>query len=93
MLIIVCCCQDLLNLHLCIPKLAMKSKANILIFFGNKVKTFRKEKGISQEELAFRSELHRTYIGMIERAEKNVTLKNIEKIANGLGISIQEFFK
>jgi transcriptional regulator with XRE-family HTH domain len=71
----------------------MKSKANILIFFGNKVKTFRKEKGISQEELAFRSELHRTYIGMIERAEKNVTLKNIEKIANGLGISIQEFFK
>ena len=71
----------------------MKSKANILIFFGNKVKTFRKEKGISQEELAYRSELHRTYIGMIERAEKNVTLKNIEKIANGLGISIQEFFK
>ena len=70
----------------------MKPKANILIFFGNKVKTFRKEKGISQEELAFRSELHRTYIGMIERAEKNVTLKNIEKIAKGLGISIQEFF-
>jgi transcriptional regulator with XRE-family HTH domain len=70
----------------------MKPKTNILILFGNKVKTFRKEKGISQEELAFRSELHRTYIGMIERAEKNVTLKNIEKIANGLGISIQEFF-
>ena len=71
----------------------MKPKANILILFGNKVKTFRKEKGISQEELAYRSELHRTYIGMIERAEKNVTLKNIEKIANGLGISMQEFFK
>ena len=90
---IVCCCQGILNLHLCIPKLAMKPKANILILFGNKVKTFRKEKGISQEELAYRSELHRTYIGMIERAEKNVTLKNIEKIANGLGISVQEFFK
>lgn len=71
----------------------MKPKIDILILFGNKVRTFRKEKGISQEELAFRSELHRTYIGMIERAEKNVTLKNIEKIAKGLGISIQEFFK
>ena len=93
MLTIVCCCGVLIHLHLCIPKLAMKPKIDILILFGNKVRTLRKEKGISQEELAFRSELHRTYIGMIERAEKNVTLKNIEKIANGLGISIQEFFK
>lgn len=93
MLIIVCCCLTLIAIHLCIPKLAMKPKVDILILFGNKVRTFRKEKGISQEELAFRSDLHRTYIGMIERAEKNVTLKNIEKIANGLGISIQEFFK
>tara|TARA_R110001606_G_scaffold184480_1_gene331332 strand:+ start:392 stop:604 length:213 start_codon:yes stop_codon:yes gene_type:complete len=70
----------------------MKPKTDILILFGNKVKTLRKEKGISQEELAFRSDLHRTYIGMIERAEKNVTLKNIAKIANGLEISIKDFF-
>ena len=90
---IVCCCRDLINLHLCIPKLAMKPKTDISILFGNKVKTFRKEKGISQEELAFRSDLHRTYIGMIERAEKNITLKNIEKIANGLGISILDLFR
>ncbi|PNW27815.1 helix-turn-helix domain-containing protein [Formosa algae] len=71
----------------------MKPKIDILILFGNKVKTFRKEKGFSQEELAFRSGLHRTYIGMIERAEKNITLKNIEKIANGLEISILDLFK
>lgn len=71
----------------------MKLKVDILISFGNKVRTFRKEKGISQEELAFRSDLHRTYIGMIERAEKNITLKNIEKIANGLEISILDLFK
>lgn len=71
----------------------MKPKTDISILFGNKVKTFRKEKGISQEELAFRSDLHRTYIGMIERAEKNITLKNIEKIANGLGISILDLFR
>ena len=71
----------------------MKPKTDILILFGNKVRTYRKEKGISQEELAFRSELHRTYIGMIERAEKNITLKNIEKIANGLEISITNLFE
>ena len=71
----------------------MKPSIDILISFGNKVKTFRKEMGISQEELAFRSDLHRTYIGMIERAEKNITLKNIEKIANGLDISVLDLFK
>ncbi|MEP2280355.1 helix-turn-helix transcriptional regulator [Maribacter sp.] len=71
----------------------MKPSIDILISFGNKVKTFRKEKGISQEELAFRSDLHRTYIGMIERAEKNITLRNIEKIANGLDISVLDLFK
>ncbi|WP_036156552.1 helix-turn-helix domain-containing protein [Maribacter forsetii] len=71
----------------------MKPSIDILISFGNKVKTFRKEKGISQEELAFRSDLHRTYIGMIERAEKNITLKNIEKIAIGLDISVLDLFK
>ena len=57
----------------------MKSKQIILIEFGDKVREFRKEKGYSQEELAYRSGLHRTYIGMIERAEKNITLINIEK--------------
>lgn len=70
----------------------MTDSTDVLSIFGNKVKTLRKEKGISQEELAFRSDLHRTYIGMIERAEKNVTLKNIAKIANGLEISIKDFF-
>lgn len=93
MLTIVCCCRSFANLLLSIPKLAMKPTIDILISFGNKVKTFRKEKGISQEELAFRSDLHRTYIGMIERAEKNITLKNIEKIANGLDISVLDLFK
>lgn len=93
MLTIVCCCRSLTNLLLSILKLAMKPSIDILISFGNKVKTFRKEMGISQEELAFRSDLHRTYIGMIERAEKNITLKNIEKIANGLDISVLDLFK
>ncbi len=63
-------------------------KEQILINFGLRIKSLRLEKGISQEELAHRANLHRTYIGMIERAEKNITLINIEKIANGLGVSI-----
>lgn len=45
---------------------------------------------ISQDELAFKADLHRTYIGMIERAEKNITLINIEKIANALGVKIED---
>ena len=68
----------------------MKSNSKILVKFGNNVRKFRNEKEISQEELAHRAELHRTYIGMIERAEKNITLLNIEKIACALEIEIKE---
>jgi transcriptional regulator with XRE-family HTH domain len=63
---------------------------NILITFGNKVREIRKDKNISQEELAFKANLHRTYIGMIERAEKNITLINIEKIAKALEVDIKK---
>jgi transcriptional regulator with XRE-family HTH domain len=68
------------------------SKKNILIAFGEKVRELRKEKGLSQEDLSFRADLHRTYIGMIERAEKNITLINIEKIAKALNVDIKELF-
>ncbi len=68
-------------------------KEEVLLRFGLKVKEARKQKQISQEELAFRAGLHRTYIGMIERAEKNVTLVNIEKIALALDLSIADLFK
>ena len=60
----------------------------ILIHFGERVRELRKAKGLSQEELSFKADLHRKYIGMIERAEKNITLLNIEKIAKALEISI-----
>lgn len=64
------------------------SNKDLLIFFGNKVREYRLEKGYSQEELAFKANLHRTYIGMIERAEKNITLLNVQKIADALEIEI-----
>lgn len=90
MLIIVCSLKQNLKLDLCILKLAMESNSDILIKFGKNVRELRKTKGISQEELAYKANLHRTYIGMIERAEKNITLLNIEKIANALEVSIND---
>jgi transcriptional regulator with XRE-family HTH domain len=71
----------------------METKQNILINFGERVREIRKEKGLSQEELAHKADLHRTYIGMIERAEKNITLLNIEKIANALEVNIKELLR
>ena len=70
----------------------MQSKIDVLVKFGEKVRGMRKKRGFSQEELAFKADLHRTYIGMIERAEKNITLVNVEKIANALEIPINELF-
>ena len=66
---------------------------DILIKFGQKVRLERMRLGLSQEELASRANVHRTYIGMIERAEKNITLENIEKICKALGLKIRDFFK
>lgn len=61
-------------------------KSPILEAFGQNVRKLRVEQGLSQEQLADHAGLHRTYIGMIERAEKNITLCNIEKIAKALGV-------
>lgn len=64
----------------------MELKKKILIQFGERIRELRKEKNLSQEELAFKADLHRTYIGMIERAEKNITLLNVEKLSIALEI-------
>ena len=61
---------------------------NILQIVGNNIKLHRKALGISQEELAFRCGLHRTYIGGIERGERNITIKSLYKIANALNIEV-----
>ena len=58
----------------------------IILEFGRNVRKERLSQNISQEELAFRAGLHRTYIGMIERGEKNITLINIGKIAKALKV-------
>ena len=67
-------------------------KKKILEKFGERVRSERIRLGLSQEELAARAGVHRTYIGMIERAEKNITLVNIDKISNALGLNISDLF-
>lgn len=60
---------------------------------GDKVRQIRKEKGFSQEELAFRAGLHRTYISDIERGDRNISIKNIEKIAKTLEVAPSDLLK
>ena len=55
-----------------------------------KIRRYRKKKGWSQEQLAFEADLHRAYIGHIERGEKNIGLINFEKIAKALQVSSKE---
>ncbi len=69
-------------------------KDDLLVKFGKRIKFLRKAKGInSQMALALKVGIDRTYIGGIERGERNVALKNIEKIAKALGVSLDELFK
>jgi len=65
-------------------------KRDVLSKFGDAVRVNRAALGISQEELANRAGVHRTYVGMIERGEKNITLKNIEKFATALQVPMHK---
>lgn len=67
-------------------------KEPILLHFGKQVQQLRKDRNLSQEQLAELAGVHRTYIGMIERAEKNITLYNIERIAKALEVNIKDLF-
>jgi len=60
--------------------------------FGDRLRTIRKQKNLSQEALALSCDLDRTYIGGVERGERNISLLNIQKIAEALGVSARELF-
>ncbi|HCT70694.1 MAG TPA: XRE family transcriptional regulator [Bacteroidales bacterium] len=68
-------------------------KNELLIAFGNKIRVLRIQKNWSQEKLAEETDFHRTYIGMIERGERNLSLLNIQKFALAFGLPIEELFK
>jgi transcriptional regulator with XRE-family HTH domain len=59
---------------------------HILRKFGSKLQKVRKNKGVTQEELAFKMSMDRTYIGMIERGERNPTIRTLYKIAKALKV-------
>ncbi len=70
----------------------MSANNQTLKRFGQNVRTKRESLELSQEALATKAGMHRTYVGMIERAEKNITLENIDKLAKALGVPISQLF-
>ncbi|MFA5806612.1 MAG: helix-turn-helix transcriptional regulator [Melioribacteraceae bacterium] len=68
-------------------------KEEVLKKFADRVRELRIKKNLSQEKLGELSELHRTYIGMVERAERNISLKNIQKIARALNVRLEDLFE
>ena len=61
--------------------------------FGERVRRLRQARRLSQEKLADISNIHRTYLGGIERGERNPSLKNIAQIAKALGVTLSELFQ
>ena len=75
------------------PMSRMGKHADILERFGQRVRELRKEQGYSQEGFGAACGLDRTYIGGIERGERNVALRNVEVIAQTLGITLADLVK
>jgi transcriptional regulator with XRE-family HTH domain len=65
----------------------------LLIEFGNKIRHLRTQQNLSQEQLSYRTGFHRTYIGMIERGERNISLTNIAIFAKAFELTIDELLK
>ena len=84
MLLIVC--RLIVYTRITLPIMTITKK------FGSRLKEIRLAKNISQEELSYRAELHRTYISSVELGKRNVSLVNIEKLAKALDCQIIDFF-
>lgn len=72
-----------------IPDMTISARETI----AKRMRELRAEKGWSQEDLAAAADLHRTYIGAIERCERNVSIDNIEKIARALEVSVSTLLR
>ncbi|MEM0991722.1 MAG: helix-turn-helix transcriptional regulator [Bacteroidota bacterium] len=70
-----------------------KKDSELLKKVGQKIRGFRLKSGLSQEKLAFASNLDRTYIGSVERGERNISIINLEKISSALNINSFELLK
>ena len=65
---------------------------NVKAAFGRRVRALRKREGLSQEQLALRCGLDRTYVGGVERGERNISIVNIDKIARAIGLPLRDLF-
>lgn len=70
-----------------------KSERELLMKFGESLRSLREESGLSQEKLAFNCGLDRTYVGSVERGERNISLLNISKLADAFNLSLSSFFE
>ena len=68
-------------------------QTDVLFLFGQTIRSLRQEKNISQEEFADMCGLHRTYISDVELGKRNVSLENIERMANALDITLPKLFE
>ena len=71
----------------------MSRKRNIRHVFGENLRRYRQVLGISQEDLAEKARLHRTYIGSVERGERNVSIDNMERLAMAVDATIQQLLQ
>lgn len=76
-----------------LPRFPDMAKRDVLKAFGERVREFRAQKGLSQEELARLAKIDRTYIGGIERGERNAGIKNVWRIADALGVPAADLFR
>lgn len=67
--------------------------SKLSIEIGQRIRSYRLQNGLNQEELAEKCGLHPTYIGQVERGEKNATLESVSKIANGLSLPLSKLFE
>lgn len=67
--------------------------SEIARFIGRRIRNYRTQQGLSQEKLAELSGCHPTYIGQVERGEKNATLESVEKISSALNIPLSQLFE
>lgn len=89
MLFIVCRVIDYIN----ITFKGNMSNFNIRKKFGKRVRLLRKSIELSQEDLGFKSDIHRTYIGAVERGEQNISLDNIYKLSKALKVKMKDLFE
>lgn len=75
-----------------LPSMENQGERKVKKLFGASMRQLRQERGMSQEALALACDLDRTYIGGVERGERNISLVNIHKIARALGVPAKELF-